>query len=164
MSRRQGRPPPRSAKKDEFLAYLGLNDHEHSHKMLYRKMLDEAGAGRDRLSQDPNNLYPMHRVDVNLRQPYSADMMTETAMHREVMNIWKLASNETKSYYNYGHTQSTANVDNWVIRWLVWHAFRYRDNRNNRASTTPEEPTNVYGQRVSAVSGQGGVYWDPIRN
>jgi hypothetical protein len=31
--------PPRSAKKEEFIAFLGLNDVDHSHKLIYRRML-----------------------------------------------------------------------------------------------------------------------------
>ncbi|KAF2493433.1 hypothetical protein BU16DRAFT_541121 [Lophium mytilinum] len=159
MSPVQKPHPPRSARKEEFLARLGLNDVEPSHKLLYRRMLDEASAGRDRLSQDPNNLYAQNRHDPNIRQPYSADNMTETAMHREVMNIWKLASVETRSYYDFGSIGGQATPDNWVIRWCLWHVFRYRDNRNSRRPNELREPTNGHGQRGGQVT-----YYDPVRN
>jgi len=156
--------PPRSATKEEFLASINLNNVDHSHKQLYRRMLDEAGAGRERLSSDPNNLYSSNRSDPKIQPPYSADNMTETAMHREVMNIWTLASPETRRYYNFGGIQNAANTDNWVIRWCLWHAFRYRDNRNGKKSGPSQEPRDVYGQTLGLGGQQGGVYWDPIRN
>ena len=34
--------------------------------------------------------------------------------------------------------------ENWIIRWMLWHAFRYRDQRNNRNR---------------GVSAQGGDHW-----
>ncbi|KAF2812425.1 uncharacterized protein BDZ99DRAFT_413139 [Mytilinidion resinicola] len=149
----------RSARKEEFLARLGLNDVEHSHKLLYRHLLDEASAGRDRLSQDPNNLYAQNMRDPNIRPPYSADNMTETAMHREVLNIWKLASEETRPYYDYGSIQNQATRDNWVIRWTLWHVFRYRDNRNCRRPTELTEPNAGHGKHTAQVT-----YWDPVKN
>lgn len=34
--------------------------------------------------------------------------------------------------YQLGRDTDGVEEENWIIRWLLWHAFRYRDQRNNR--------------------------------
>ncbi|KAF2400749.1 hypothetical protein EJ06DRAFT_462794, partial [Trichodelitschia bisporula] len=70
------------------------------------------------------------RADPLLTPPYSSSMITETARHREVQNIYEHASPETRAIYERGMMQDGANWDNWIIRWCLWHVFRYRDDRN----------------------------------
>ncbi|KAK3045169.1 hypothetical protein LTS18_014411 [Coniosporium uncinatum] len=93
-------------------------------------MKDEAALGRERTSQNPDNLTPACRQDPNNAPPYSSSQISETAKYREVVNIYNLASPETKPFYDAGVYQDGTNWDNWVIRWLLWHVFRYRDDRN----------------------------------
>jgi hypothetical protein len=91
---------------------------------------DEAARGRERTCQDPNNLTPQARASTSLTHPYSSNMITETALHREVLNIYYTASARTKPWYDYGRFWEGTNEENWIIRWCLWHVFRYRDERN----------------------------------
>jgi hypothetical protein len=60
-------------------------------------------------------------------------------MHREILNIYHNARPETKYFYDMGRDTQGLEEENWVIRWLLWHVFRYRDNRNkNRRQGSPD--------------------------
>jgi hypothetical protein len=71
--------------------------------------------------------------------PFSNSQVSETAIHREVLNIYQHARLETKYFYDMGRDTQGLEEENWVIRWLLWHVFRYRDNRNkNRRQRSPD--------------------------
>lgn len=53
-------------------------------------------------------------------------------MHREILQIYRKASDQTRAVYELGHSTDGVEEENWIVRWLLWHAFRYRDQRNNR--------------------------------
>lgn len=75
----------------------------------------------------------------NAQPPFSNSQVSETAVHREILNIYQLARPETKPYYDLGRDTQGLEEENWVIRWLLWHVFRYRDNRNkNRRQGSPD--------------------------
>ena len=63
-------------------------------------------------------------------------MITETARYREIHSIYCDASPETKWWYDRGVTQDSG-WDNWIIRWCLWHVFRYRDDRNRHRRSPP---------------------------
>lgn len=128
-----------------------------------------------------------------LEPPYSHAHVSETAIHREILRIYRMSRPETRSVYDLGRDLDRAEEENWVIRWLLWHVFRYRDNRNRNRRT----PTSNGGQEMdqsasddgstgelggehgdvsrcgptrltmlaasSSVTGSG-KYWDPVRN
>ena len=54
-------------------------------------------------------------------------------MRREVQAIYYLASLHTRQWYDRAVCQEGVNWDNWIIRWCLWHAFRYRDSRNTNS-------------------------------
>jgi len=97
---------------------------------------DEAIAGRARMSENPENLLPELISDPNVKPPFSNTQINENAMHNETLNIYRLARPETRRYYERGHYWEGESEENWIIRWLLWHVFRYRDNRN-RGRTMP---------------------------
>ena len=66
------------------------------------------------------------------RTPYKWDDLQETARHREILNIVNRASAYTQPYYQMGRWMS-AEEENWVAEWFLWHSFRFRDNRNSSA-------------------------------
>jgi len=70
--------------------------------------------------------------------PYSNGDIPESLRHREILNIYRIASMDTRPYYDFGRDTETIEEENWVIRWLLWHVFRYRDDRNrNRRQASP---------------------------
>jgi hypothetical protein len=147
-----------SESKAKFMLRLGLNERNPDHKHLYHMMKvsiplrvifshyrsnsltnlqEEASAGRYRILLSPNNL----RNDSvqNAQPPYSNSQVNETAVHREILNIYQRARPETKYFYDKGRDTQGPEEENWVIRWLLWHVFRYRDNRNkNRRQGSPD--------------------------
>ena len=84
------------------------------------KVQKEAVAGRNRLSQDNRNLALAYQHDKNVAPPYSSTHMTETAIHNEVLTIYRCANPETRAYYNLGHYMKGETEENWVIRWTLW--------------------------------------------
>lgn len=72
------------------------------------------------------------------KPPFSNAQLNETATHREILNIYEHARPETRMFYDMGRDTDGLEEENWVIRWLLWHVFRYRDNRNkNRRHGSP---------------------------
>lgn len=98
---------------------------------------EEASAGRIRIISTPNFL--RNNGVQNAQPPFSNSQVSETAVHREILNIYQCARPETKYFYDKGRDTQGLEEENWVIRWLLWHVFRYRDNRNkNRRQGSPD--------------------------
>jgi len=93
---------------------------------------EEANAGRDRICRDAQNLVAAKR---GTAPPYSASDVTELAMRREVQQIYSVSSLQTRQWYDRAIFQDGVNWDNWIIRWCLWHAFRYRDSRNTNSDS-----------------------------
>jgi hypothetical protein len=89
----------------------------------------------------------------NLQPPFSNAQLNETATHREILNIYQHARPETKPFYDMGRDTQGLEEENWVIRWLLWHVFRYRDNRNkNRRQGSPDPRSPSSGENSSSES------------
>ena len=72
-----------------------------------------------------------------------------TAWNDEVSQIYHSARPETRVLYDLGRDLERTEGENWIIRWMLWHVFRYRDYRNNnnnnkgqRAIITTSGPSN----------------------
>ena len=147
-----------SESKAKFMLRLGLNERNPDHKHLYHMMKvstpsrvilshcqsnsltnfqEEASAGRIRIISSQNFL--RNNGVQNAQPPFSNSQVSETAVHREILNIYQRARPETKYFYDKGQDTQGLEEENWVIRWLLWHVFRYRDNRNkNRRQGSPD--------------------------
>lgn len=72
-------------------------------------------------------------------------------MHRESLYIYHNAEPETQVYYKKGHYIAEGIEENWIIKWLLWHVFRYRDSRNHgkvgpiSTSRNPTDPQTPVG-------------------
>lgn len=78
-------------------------------------------------------------MDSRVQPPYRWDQLTETAKHRELLNIYERAQPRARYFYEKAHYSTQVRQgewvhENWAIRWFLWHSFRYRDNRDNRAA------------------------------
>lgn len=90
------------------------------------------------MTATPDSLAPQFRDDPTVEPPYSNAQISETAIHREILRIYHSARRETRVVYDLGRDTDRIEEENWVIRWMLWHVFRYRDNRNkNRRTVSP---------------------------
>lgn len=90
----------------------------------------------------------------NVQPPFSNAQLNETATHREILNIYQQARPETRSFYDMGRDTDGIEEENWVIRWLLWHVFRYRDNRNkNRRQGSPDPSPSSSEHSISESQG-----------
>lgn len=92
------------------------------------------------MTASPDSLAPQFRDDPRVEPPYSNAQISESAIHREILRIYQLARRETREIYDLGRDAERVEEENWVIRWMLWHVFRYRDNRNrNRRPHSPNQ-------------------------
>ena len=73
--------------------------------------------------------------------PYKWDELSETAKQREIVHLFYPSNYPVRRFYQMGQqwtqlAQGTTQEDNWVVRWFLWHSFRYRDNRDNRTTNS----------------------------
>ncbi|KAF1812243.1 hypothetical protein P152DRAFT_487732 [Eremomyces bilateralis CBS 781.70] len=154
---------PSRSKEDLFHA-LNWSESNEAHRHLYMLMMEEANHGRERA---------IHRE--HLLHGYQATThVTETSKHIEIQEIFRTASPATRSVYNLGVRYDGENWENWIIRWTLWHSFRYRDDRNrNRYSANyypcgdaaaaqhaAYAPHAYYAQTAHT----GTSYYDPVRD
>ncbi|KAI5273942.1 hypothetical protein E4T47_02919 [Aureobasidium subglaciale] len=115
----QLQPLARSDSKTKFFQRLGLSLQNNSDNRLYELMKEEAIVGRERILSDSNSLLPQLRGDPNIRPPYSNIQICESAIHNEILRIFREASSETKPMYEKGHDRDSFNEENWIIRWML---------------------------------------------
>ncbi|KAF2675241.1 hypothetical protein BT63DRAFT_409343 [Microthyrium microscopicum] len=163
-----------SKSKKEFLEHMRLCEDNSQDRRVYRDMMDEAAAARERMCVF-ENLTPQAQSTPGLKPPFSSNMIMETAQYKAVCEIYALSSPTTREQYAKGNFQDGSQWDNWVIRWCLWHVFRYRDERNRNRSHRGSGyyPTNAGLQDVSHAPPQflGGSdptsprtsMYDPIR-
>lgn len=98
------------------------------------------------MTASPDSLAPQYRDDPTVEPPYSNAQISETAIHNEILRIYNSARRETKPIYDLGRDTERIVEENWVIRWMLWHVFRYRDNRNrNRSTASPSDASGPGG-------------------
>ena len=59
--------------------------------------------------------------------------------------------------YDLGRDTDRVEEENWVIRWMLWHVFRYRDSRNRNRRTTSPSPTDDGDSGSTPTSENTGV-------
>jgi hypothetical protein len=102
------------------------------------------------MTATPESLAPQLRDDPTVEPPYSSSQISETAIHREILRIYQMARRETRPVYDLGRDTAGIEEENWVIRWMLWHVFRYRDNRNkNRRTQSPGDEPDSGGGGIS---------------
>ncbi|KAK3067234.1 hypothetical protein LTR53_016008, partial [Teratosphaeriaceae sp. CCFEE 6253] len=169
-----------------FFERLGLNDDNELHRRIYAMMKEEAVEARRRLTANRDALVQDLR-NTGIEPPFSHAHISETYIHREILRIYNEASRETRIIYalghDVGHEGQRIEEENWVIRWMLWHVFRYRDNRNrNRRAPSSSSPGDDDDDDDDDESGDGSAtagpsaktinptaasttrYWDPVRN
>lgn len=103
-------------------------------------------------------LVPSLRGNTSVEPPYSNAQISETVTHREILRIYRMARPETRVVYDLGRDTARLEEENWVIRWMLWHVFRYRDSRNkNRRPNSPCEDRSRCSNTpsISSISSRG---------
>ena len=125
--------------------------------LLTNALKEEAVEGRRRLTASADSLAPQFKDDPSVAPPYSNAQISETAIHREILRIYDFARRETKPVYDLGRDIDRVEEENWVIRWMLWHVFRYRDSRNRNRRTTSPSPTDDGDSGSTPTSENTGV-------
>lgn len=145
-----------------FFHHLGLQENAYRHRMLYRKMKEEAKVGMRRLFGDPKSLDQSVARGKTVTPPYSVSQMSELAFQREVENIYENASRQTRGIYD---LTRTVNGHNWVIRWMLWHVIQARHAGENRAaSSAGEEDRSVTSPCSPGMDWSPASCCDPVRS
>lgn len=84
------------------------------------------------MSVHRHNLTDQSRADPAVIPPYKWDEISETAKHNQILSIVAGAQPQTRPYYQVGRYMTKVAEENWVARWYLWHAFRYRCVASNR--------------------------------
>lgn len=110
--------------------------------------------GRRRMTESQDVLVPSLRGNANVEPPYSNAQISETVTHREILRIYRMARPETRVIYDLGRDTERIEEENWVIRWMLWHVFRYRDSRNrNRRQFSPSpERSHAPSSSITSVT------------
>lgn len=98
-----------------------------------------------------------------MQAPFAYGQVSELAVNREIYVIHQTASSVTRPFYDYVHEPG---VINWVIKWLIWHIFRDRDQRKKARSRegqlevqSPFSTVNMSStpiERTTAMNAPGG--------
>ncbi|OQO11230.1 hypothetical protein B0A48_05486 [Cryoendolithus antarcticus] len=147
-----------SESKLRFFERLGMDERNLAHARLYIAMKDEAAEGWKRLQATADTLSPGMREDGSVQH-------SETATHREILRIYHLARPETKAVYHLGLDETgSVEVENWIIRWMLWHVGRYRNSRSNvRTEGSPNESSSSNSGEVPTLATTT-RYYDPVRD
>ncbi|KAK3669533.1 hypothetical protein LTR78_010587 [Recurvomyces mirabilis] len=118
-----------------FFERLSLDKDNELARSIYAMMKEEAINARERLTTDEAALVPA-LMNTGAKPPYSHAQISETALQGETQKIYDSARGETKVFYALGLDMDQTPPRNWVIAWMLWHVFRYRDirNRNRKAN------------------------------
>ncbi|QIX01486.1 hypothetical protein AMS68_007003 [Peltaster fructicola] len=119
-----------SESKMRFMNRLGLDLDNHNHRRLYKAMKSDAVASYLQMTGQRDALLPQLQGDKSVVAPYTYAQVSETALHRAILGMYARADDEIRAYYDLGRNTDGIEEENWVIRWLLWHVFRYRDRRN----------------------------------
>ncbi|KAK1078958.1 hypothetical protein LTR33_006791 [Friedmanniomyces endolithicus] len=144
-----------SESKARFFERLGLDDNNELHRRIYAMMKEEAVEAFKRLTENREALVVELR-HTGLEPPFSHAQISETAIHREILHMYYHARPETRVVYDLAHDRERLEEENWVVRWLLWHVFRYRDNRNrNRRGPSNGSPGDDDDDDDDTESGDG---------
>ncbi|KAL8777932.1 MAG: hypothetical protein Q9213_007645 [Squamulea squamosa] len=160
-------PLIRSATKRQFLIQLGLDPNDDRTSQIYWMLKDEAIRAYEAQLQGRRDL--LRPEYANQDPPYAAAHFTAAAFSSVVRSIYSAAAPGTRMHYNRGRT---AQGDNWVISWMLYHVCRYRDGRNVRARSREFhadddlDDSNGSSSSSSAASSTqtAGTFYDAARN
>lgn len=169
-------PLPRSESKTRFMARLGLDIRDARHRQVYSMMKvsdpvpmfgpahssisdvacqNEASEGRERIIESlsrPRRPSPGNVLDNSSN--YSTSQIQEVVFNAEIIRIHQMAQPATRIMYDLANDPSHPNEPNWIIRWMLWHVFRYRDGRQ-KDGKGPERDSSSHPSENDEDGGSG---------
>ncbi|KAI5356515.1 hypothetical protein Slin15195_G082660 [Septoria linicola] len=158
-------PLAKSESKARFFSRLGLSRSESKHRRVYHLMkVRLSRSDQDRIFLIPQQLETIdgreriikkiriRRASTNAAHGYESTTYTtaevdEDLIMEEIRRIYKDASLLTKPFYDLAVDTTTSDDSNWIIRWMIWHVFRYRDGRYCSAGRRSTGLTSVSQDR-----------------
>ncbi|KAK4623923.1 hypothetical protein CLAFUW4_06404 [Fulvia fulva] len=122
--------------RSDFFLHLGLSERNNRHRIIYRRMKQEAKNGMERLFDTRKSLQPEMVDDDSVQAPYNLKQITEWAFQRQVEHIYDNASINTRGIYD---IIRTGDGSNWVIRWMLWRVIQCAQDRVIRATSSGGE-------------------------
>ncbi|CAK4020854.1 Hypothetical predicted protein [Lecanosticta acicola] len=119
-----------------FFRHLGLQEHNYRHRLLYRRMKQEARVAMQRLFDTRDSLRPELIDDETVTVPYRLDQIAETAFQVQVEEIYRTASRQTRGIYD---LTNTGDGRHWVIRWMLWRIVRQSEGQDYQATSSGAE-------------------------
>ncbi|SMQ51314.1 unnamed protein product [Zymoseptoria tritici ST99CH_1A5] len=120
-----------SESKVMFFSRLGLDERNKTHRHIYSQMKEEAAGGWKRMTATRESLASQYKNDLSIQAPYTFNQIDERVIQLEILAIHRRARSQTRLIYDLGRDFYDGHEENWIIRWLLWHVFRYRDDRNS---------------------------------
>ncbi|KXT16160.1 hypothetical protein AC579_894 [Pseudocercospora musae] len=99
----------------------------------------EASEGRRRIIA----ILAAHKQQSEGVTIYSTSQIDESIMDAEVRHIYENAQAVTRPLYELGQDSAQPENPNWIIRWMLWHVFRYRDGRQKTRSDSTSAALTV---------------------
>lgn len=88
---------------------------------------------------------------LNIERPYSFADFSNAAIRNTIKRIYDSARRETREIYELGRDSEQALGENWIIQWMLWHIFRYRDGRNRNRKVLRHKEMSERGSFLSRV-------------
>lgn len=92
--------------------------------------------------------------DPDLKPPYSFSQISATAISKEISKIYNDSGPKTRECYDLAQDTS-GQKDNWIIAWMLWHAFRHSDKRNNVGTCVSRNNKNGFRRTEGPCGGIG---------
>ncbi|QIW97789.1 hypothetical protein AMS68_003307 [Peltaster fructicola] len=145
-----------SESKVAFMAALGFELGKPEHERLYKLMKEEAVQEYRSVIQDRRAMSPADEHDDPTKPRYAYTQIDKPAIHKAIASIYARAGAETRALYDRGREPGGSTDSNWIIRWMLYHCFRYRDGRNKRSGSS------VIQERESGIPPTNTVPVEPM--
>ncbi|KXT04156.1 hypothetical protein AC578_46 [Pseudocercospora eumusae] len=145
-------PIARSDSKVEFMTSLGLDISKRVHRQVYNTMKLEANKGRKRIIARLDEQAKRNGQSA-ARTTYSTPQFDESITNSGAAWIYERAQPVTKPLYHLGHDSENSSKPNWVIYWMLWHVFGYKDGRQKNSSAHSPATANFSNNARSDIVG-----------
>ncbi|KAI9741280.1 MAG: hypothetical protein M1834_002997 [Cirrosporium novae-zelandiae] len=149
-----------SISKDAFFRELGLTSAQNH---IYDQMKREAEHYYLILIQGRDHLAPTYKNDMSIQPPYTAAQISDYSFRWAIVQIYNERSQMTAPWYDLGNTAGQYGPNS-IIRWVLWHVFRYRDGRNNRRHDDDNGSRARKSTKSKPNPPKSSTYYDPARN